>query len=71
MSDGHRCLAAHQILLPDGTAITLGAIEIAEGVVVKWYPLAGEQARTEWMGGTIEIRKEGESLIAYKNNKPI
>ena len=39
--------------------------------VEKVYELTEELEKTEWLGGIIEIRKEGGSLKAYKNNKPI
>ena len=67
-----RAIAAHDVLTPDGQHLEMGVVELdARGDVKRWYRLEGEQAHTEWLGGTIEIRHEGESLKAYKNNKPI
>mgnify|MGYP006935956514 CR=1 FL=1 len=67
-----RKLAAHVVLTPDGQRLEMGVVELdTKGNVLCWYRLEGEQAHTEWLGGTIEIRHEGESLKAYKNNKPI
>jgi hypothetical protein len=67
-----RKLAAHVVLTPDGQRLKMGVVELdTRGDVKRWYRLEGEQAHTTWLGGTIEIRSEGESLKAYKNNKPI
>ena len=67
-----RAIAAHVVLTPDGQRLEMGVVELDEqGDVKCWYRLEGEQAHTVWLGGTIEIRREGESLKAYKNNKPI
>lgn len=66
-----RKVAAHEVILPDGTKHCPGIVELRAGAVTKTYSFEAEQAGTEWLGGTIEIRQEGESLKAYKNNKPI
>lgn len=67
-----RAIAAHVVLTPDGQRLEMGVVELDENDDVKsWYRLEGEKAHTVWLGGTIEIKREGESLKAYKNNKPI
>ena len=69
--DAVRKVAAHEIRLTDGRNFKPGVIEIVDDMVRKVYLLHDEQAQTEWLGGTIEIRQEGGNLKAYKNNKPI
>ena len=66
-----RKVAAHEIRFTDGRSFKPGVVEIVDGMVKKIYLLHDEQAQTEWIGGIIEIKQEGENLIAYKNNKPI
>ena len=66
-----RKVAANEVILSDGTLICPGIVEITSGFVSKTYRLDEEEARTEWLGGSIEIRLEGNNLKAYKNNKPI
>lgn len=70
--DKVRRLAAHDIIFPDGTQKVLGVVEIVGGKVNRVYPLEGEQARTEWVAGTIELRAAPDgSLTAYKNNQKL
>lgn len=66
-----RKVAAHEIRFADGRSLKPGIVEIVDGMVRKFYMFHDEQAQTEWLGGIIEIKQEGENLIAYKNNKPI
>ena len=67
-----RRIAAHSIVLPDGRLLEPGCVELDENDHVRHcYVLTGEQAGTTWLGGTVEIRQEGNSQKAYKNNKPI
>lgn len=66
-----RKVAANEVILSDGTLLCPGIVEITRGVVSKTYRFEEEEARTEWLGGSIEIRLEGNNLKAYKNNKPI
>ncbi len=68
---GMRKVAANEVILSDGTLLCPGIVEITRGFVSKTYRLEEEEARTEWLGGSIEIRLEGNNLKAYKNNKPI
>ena len=66
-----RKVAAHEIEL-DGKIMPMQVVSIREGRVSDIYPLDGEMAGTEWLGGRIEIRKDSDSsLIAYKDNKRI
>ena len=66
-----RKVAAHEIEL-DGKIMPMQVVSIREGRVADIYPLDGEMANTEWLGGRIEIRKAFDSsLIAYKDNKRI
>lgn len=66
-----RRIAVHEVRLTNDQCLRPGVVEIVDGMVKKAYPLKNEQAQTEWLGGIIEIKQEGENLIAYKNNKPI
>ena len=66
-----RKVAGHEVHLPDGTVMQPGVVELFDGMVKKTYPLVEEMPQTEWIGGTIDIRREGENLKAYKNNHAI
>lgn len=67
----NRKVAAHEVEL-DGNIMPMQVVSLREGRVVDVYPLDGEMAGTEWLGGRIEIRKASDtSLIAYKDNKRI
>jgi hypothetical protein len=47
-----RKIAANKIII-DGTAYTNHVVELLDGVLVRHYPLQGEQAMTEWYTGTL------------------
>lgn len=66
-----RKVAGHEVHMPDGSILQLGVVELVDGMVRKTYLLTEELAQTEWIGGTITIRQEGENLRAYKNDKTI
>lgn len=66
-----RRIAAHEVLIADKT-YSPGVVEIVEGKVVSCYKLIGEQAQTEWFGGTIIVKKNAEGYSkAYYKGKPI
>jgi len=49
--------AYHDILLPDGT-LQHGPVVVetdAEGHVLEWHLLEGEESFTEWLGGTYNL----------------
>ena len=60
-------VAAHEVRLPDGRTIAPGVVEITDGMAEKAYPLDGEPAFTEWLGGVIEVQADNKIL---HNNKP-
>ncbi|WP_234396362.1 hypothetical protein [Prevotella dentasini] len=43
----------------------MGIVELEGGVVVGYYPFTAEQAMTEWLGGTIEIRMVRGRQLAF------
>lgn len=51
--------AYHDILLSDGT-LQQGPIVVEtdeSGQLISWHKLQGEEAFTEWMGGTYKMKK--------------
>lgn len=52
-----RRIAAHQVLLEDGTVLQMAVVTLSEGKVLSVSPLCGEQPMTEWLGGEIEVRQ--------------
>ncbi len=52
----------------NGEQMTPGVVEIEEGRVVECHPLTEETPHTEWLGGTIEIKRDNDGVArAYKN----
>lgn len=44
-------------------------MEIQEGEVCRWFPLTEELPHTEWLAGTIELKRDSNGLLhAYYNN---
>lgn len=67
---GKRRIAAHRIVNEQHT-IELGLVELTDGWVSDCYPLVEELAHTEWMSGTIYIRKNsnGKYYAYYKGQR--
>lgn len=66
-----RWIAVNEIQIGDAV-LPQSIIEIADGVVVRHYPLTEEQPHTEWLGGTVEIRTDsGGRQRVYKNENLI
>ncbi len=61
-----RRVAANRIVFSDGTQYTNHVLELCGSRVVNHYPLQGEVAMTEWLGGTIVV----EQGKAYHLTKP-
>lgn len=71
MSNKTRRIAAHIVETPNGV-VEMGVVDISDGKVVKCTKLHGEQASTEWLGGTITLSCDNEEQIrAYHNGIPI
>lgn len=66
-----RRVAAHEVIwLSEPTA--MAAVEVADGVAQRCYHIDGEQPFTEWLGGRIEVRADGDgTLRAYKDDNII
>lgn len=66
-----RQYAAHAVKDGDNL-LEPGVVEVAEGYAKAAYRLVGEQPHTIWLGGTIEIKVDGQGCrTAYHNGKPI
>lgn len=65
-----RKIAANHINTPDAN-ITLGVVEIEGDIVRRYYPLEAEQPFTEWIGGSITIRRTPQGLQAFKSDRLI
>lgn len=64
-----RRVAAHELLI-DGQMLRQAMVEIAEGRVVNYYTFDRELPMTEWLGGTIEVRRSEEGVLeAYHQGR--
>lgn len=64
-----RRVAAHELLI-DGQMLRQAVVEIAEGRVVNYYTFDRELPMTEWLGGTIEVRRSEEGVLeAYQQGR--
>lgn len=68
--EGFRRCGAHEVCLPQGDVLQQAVVEIEEGRVVNYYEFRDELPMTEWLGGRIELRKDGEGLLrAYHQER--
>ena len=66
-----RC-GAHQVILPDGSILQQGVVEIQEGRVVNYFEFREELPMTEWLGGEIRVERDEEGILrALWNGKVI
>lgn len=64
-----RRIAANVIKTTTGT-IEQGIVVIENGIVVQTYPFSEEEAMTEWITGTINLRLDNEGKYrAYKGDQ--
>lgn len=61
-------IAAHEIVTPQGK-LTLGVVELENGVVKGWRSLDGEEPSTEWLGGTIRLAADCEGHLRAYNSE--
>jgi len=67
-----RKIACHQIVFEDSTSQKMQLVELDDGVVMRCYPLKGEQPQTEWMSGSIYLRHDKMGLLrAFYENKEL
>lgn len=59
MEEGLRRIAAHTIILPDGSRLQGQVVELYGGRVVNYYPLEGELPMTEWLGSCVRLSADG------------
>lgn len=66
-----RRIAVNSVVV-GGSTIVQCVVELYEGIVTGYKFLDCEQAATEWLGGTVELKEDAEGLVhAYKNGKPL
>ena len=52
--------------------MALSVVEIQSGQVLRYYPLNGEQAQTEWWSGSIQLSLQSDgTLVAYYEGEKI
>ena len=67
-----RKIASPLLKLPNGHLLKQQVVEIQEGVVVNYFQLTSELARTEWWSGLIQLKYDAEGLLrAYYEGKQI
>ena len=57
-----RC-GAHEVVLPDGNRLQQAVVELMDGRVVNYFEFRDELPMTEWLGGTIEVRRDEEGVL--------
>ena len=67
-----RIVAANRVIDADGDEMKPGVVELKGKYVSCVYPLFGERPFTEWLGGTINIKRSADGrLQAYKDGEVI
>ena len=67
-----RIVAANRVIDADGDEMKPGVVELEGKYVSSAYPLYGERPFTEWLGGTISIKRSADrKLQAYKDGEII
>ncbi|WP_293526187.1 hypothetical protein [Prevotella sp.] len=67
-----RIVAANRVIDADGDEMKPGVVELEGKYVSCVYPLFGERPFTEWLGGTINIKRSADGrLQAYKDGEVI
>ena len=64
--DAFRRVGAHEVTI-EGKVLHQGIVEIMDGRVVNFFEFEDELPMTEWLGGTIVLRREKGTLHAYWN----
>lgn len=57
-----RC-GVHEVITASSAILTQAVVEIEEGRVVNYYEFRDELPMTEWLGGTIEIKRDEEGIL--------
>lgn len=66
-----RRIGAHKVVTPSAT-LNQAVVEISDGRVVNYYEFSDELPMTEWLGGTIEVRRNANGMLqAFKDGRPI
>ena len=70
MDEEERICGAHFVKLEDGRQLEQAVVVIMNGRVVNYYDFRDEIAMCEWMGGTIEVKRDEEDYLrAYWHGK--
>lgn len=69
--DMRRC-GAHEVVLSDGQVLRQAVVEVMEDRVVNYYEFRDELPMTEWLGGTIEVKRDEDGMLrAFHEGKII
>ena len=66
-----RRIACHEVISLTGNSQTLQVVELTNGYVVGQHPLDGEEANTEWLQGTIQLRQDEKGVRAWYQEQPL
>ncbi|MGP1465009.1 MAG: hypothetical protein ACTTKJ_05245 [Prevotella koreensis] len=70
MRDDIRRVAAHEVDVCGEELLHNAVVELSHERVVNYYSFADELPFTEWLGGRIEIRRDGEGTMkAYRSGR--
>lgn len=56
------------MILPDGSILQQAVVEIQEGRVVNYFEFREELPMTEWLGGEIQVERDGEGILRARWN---
>lgn len=62
-----RRIGAHRIITESAT-LQQAVVEISEGRVVNYYEFRDELPMTEWLGGTIIVRRDDDGILRASKN---
>ncbi len=64
-----RRIASNELITPEGKLLMQQVVLLEEGFVVRTHPLEKEEANTEWLQGSIILKKEPAGVRAYYQGK--
>ncbi|MBQ7423054.1 MAG: hypothetical protein IJV27_13085 [Prevotella sp.] len=66
-----RRIGVHHIIIGNDV-LNRAVVEIEDAAVVDYYEFTEELPMTEWLGGTVELRKNELGVLqAFQNNKQL
>lgn len=58
-----RQIASNNLITTNGNKLTLYVIRLSNGYVTDLFPLEAELCQTEWLQGTVSLRKDDDGRV--------